>query len=489
MKRSTFTRVSALALIAAMSFSACSKKEPAELKVRHKDLDEKVTESEPEPAATTTVETTAETTEYIDETTTTATSQNDGDVITIYTYTDDVSTLCNRFQQTHPDFPYTFNIYQLDTYSGYSEVLASALGTGNEAPDIFAVDDSFYYDYFVGDVSPYTAPYKDFGIDVENAIVDAQIAPYIAENGRRTSDGEIVGLTYSSSGCFMIYRTDIAEEVFGTSDPDEIADLVGAGSGSWDKFKSAAVKLDAAGYSALSGVNDLWVLQRCQSTSPWAVNGEANISAENAAFLDLALEFNEYTNQSGWWSESWYADMSGTGERPVFAFFGPEWMLDFSMGMYAGDTLGKWNITEAPLNAYWGSTWIVPSSYAAESSSDKRAAIGEFLYWMTLDTSDDGAQAYLASGECFDGCLTQVASAVVQENYVIDSPVLGGQADQNSCFADASQSAVFHPKCKDSDYYDSIFLSYVMEYLWGDCTKEEALQDLADDIDYNVAHS
>lgn len=487
MKRSTFTRVSALALIAAMSFSSCSKKEPAEIKVRHKDLDETVAASETEPMAS------AATTEALpDETDATTTaapvSQNIKDIITVYTYTDDLTDLCYRFEDTHPDFPYTFNITKIDTYSGYSDILEGVIRDGSEAPDIFAVDESFGYDYFQGELMDYTAPYEDFGIDVDDGIDYAVIAPYIVETGTRASDNQVVGLSYQSDGCVMVYRTDIAEEVFGTSDPLDIDVLIGGDSGSWDSFKAAAEKLDEAGYCAVSGYYDMWVLQKSQSTSSWVVDGKPNISPENESFLDTAYEFQDYMNQTTWWSEAWNADMAGKSDREVFAYFGPAWFINYTLEVNAGSTMGKWNVTEAPLSAYWGGLWVVPSIYASNADSEKKAAIGEFLYWLTLDTSEDGAQYYMASGEFRDGKLTQVASEVVQASVDITIPVLGDQADINYYFANASQYAPCNPKSGDDDAINSMFLEYVQYYLNGENTREETIEYIKNDMPYYISN-
>ena len=56
----------------------------------------------------------------------------------------------------------------------------------------------------------------------------------------------------------MIYNAEIAKDVFGTDDPSEIENITGAGSSKWDKFLAAADKLEAKGYAAVSGCNDLW---------------------------------------------------------------------------------------------------------------------------------------------------------------------------------------------------------------------------------------
>ena len=87
------------------------------------------------------------------------------------------------------------------------------------------VDEDFAYKYTQGDLSRFAAAYKDLGLDVDNKVKEAEIAPYILDIGTR--DGEIVGLSYESCSGAMIYRASIAREVFGTDDPAEIEKIIG----------------------------------------------------------------------------------------------------------------------------------------------------------------------------------------------------------------------------------------------------------------------
>ena len=120
------------------------------------------------------------------------------------------------------------------------------------------------------------------------------------DQGTRESDGKIVGLAFQSFAGVMIYRTDIAEEVFGTSDPDKISDICGGNSGSLTKLLAAGDKLVENGYALTSGLNDMWFIYDAQEPSSWYKNGDVYISDEHESFFDFAdtLYANNYTNKN-----------------------------------------------------------------------------------------------------------------------------------------------------------------------------------------------
>ena len=84
-------------------------------------------------------------------------------------------------------------------------------------------------------------------------------------------DGDLVGLGYQATGAGMIYRRDIAIDVWGTDDPAVIAEKVGPG---WDKFMAAAAELKAKGYAIVSGDGDIWQAIRTGGEQPWIVDGK-----------------------------------------------------------------------------------------------------------------------------------------------------------------------------------------------------------------------
>ena len=479
MKRSTFTRVSALALIAAMSFSACSKKEPAEIKVRHKEIEETTETSTPTP-----VQTEPEPTEPdpTDEPLPEPTEKDYSKVISVFTYSDETVTMCETYLALHPECEYEFEYTEIATDGGaYTKALKAALEADNEI-DLFLVDQDFGDVFINGEYSDYVAGYDEFGIDIDVAAEEAGISQYIVDAGTRSSDGKTVGLSYTGFSGVMIYRTDIAEEVFGTSDPDKISDICGGNSGSLTKLLSAGDKLVENGYALCSGASDLWFLFDNMDPSSWYQDGKLYISEEHDAFFDFAdtLRANNYTNDTSWWTDPWNYDMNGSGERPVFAFFGPAWMIEYVMKANAYDTAGLWNITDSPVNFWYGDTMLITTESASEADSEKREAIGDFLTWAFLDTSPEGWQYMVANGAIW-GTYEPVSSSVVMEQVYMPSDFLGGQ-DMSPIFIRANEDT----EAGETDAYKLIigssFLGYVNNYANGIKTKEKAMEEFLKDM-------
>jgi len=401
--------------------------------------------------------------------------------INLYTFTDEVVKMSDKFKELNPNFGYDFKVTQIATDGGgYQQALDAALAAGGaDAPDIYAAEAAFVLKYTQGAASEYAAPYEDLGIDVGTKIKDAGIADYTVQIGTRPTDNKVVGLGYQATGGCMIYRADIAEDVFGTSDPAEICDIVGGGSGSWDKFWDCAEQLKAKGYAIVSGDGDIWHSVENSSSSGWIVDGKLNISPEREAFLDMSMKLkeNNYHNGTQDWQEGWYADMNGTGEKGVFAFFGPAWLINYTLGDNGKDQAGNYRVTTPPVGFFWGGTWILASKYAAEASDEKKAAIAQFIEWITLDTSDTGLQYLWANGKMNDnGTKDCVASSVVMDKSNGESAFLGGQ-NMFEYFVPANAGA--NGKCltESDENINQIWRDQVRQYTAGEKSREQAIED------------
>ena len=183
----------------------------------------------------------------------------DGSKVTInvMSFTDEVPGMITKYMEAHPDVAakYDVNTTIIATTDGlYQPALDQALQAGGaDAPDIYCAESAFVLKYCQGDAAEFAATYEDLGIDVAAATKAADIAQYTIDIGTRPSDGKLVGLGYQATGGAFIYRRSIAKDVWGTDDPAVVAEKIGAGSGSWDKFFEAAKELKAKGYTTVGG--------------------------------------------------------------------------------------------------------------------------------------------------------------------------------------------------------------------------------------------
>ncbi|MBO7451794.1 MAG: carbohydrate ABC transporter substrate-binding protein [Clostridiales bacterium] len=354
--------------------------------------------------------------------------------INVFYSSDIMRDICETYKVYHPDCSYDFTYTQIyNESSSYEQAVDQALVSGDSsAPDIFTVDCSYLYKYTNGDMSGYAVPYSNLGIDVDTMIEDAEIAPYTVDLGTRQFDDEVVALSYTSGACFMIYRTDIAEEVLGTSDPSEVASLMGAGTGKFDKLMNVADKMQKAGYFMTSSSQEFLRMILDSSDEEWIVDGEFNIKSSVDDYLDYLKEAydNGYFSDQliTQWSEAWYADIKGKGDKEVFCFYGPSWLVNYIMNREAGDlTYGMWNICEAPVTSVWGGTYIVPSIYATTGDYEKQEVIADLITWITLDDSETGFQYLYANGYIGDGLAEAVPSNTVMSKSSFPVEFLGGQ--------------------------------------------------------------
>ncbi|MBR3463401.1 MAG: extracellular solute-binding protein [Clostridiales bacterium] len=411
--------------------------------------------------------------------------------INLWTYSSDVPMLVGEYMRLHPEFGERYTVYCKITetdYGAYQAELDQALvAGGDDAPDIYVVDEDFAYKYTQGDLSRFAAAYKDLGLDVDNKVKEAEIAPYILDIGTR--DGEIVGLSYESCSGAMIYRASIAREVFGTDDPAEIEKIIGAGSGSWDKFMEAAAKLGDAGYPIVSTNDDLWNVIQDTTSEPWVRDGELVISPERDEYLDLSKELRDnYWDKDGYtWSKEWYGDMNGTTTRNAFCFFGPSWFINYMLrnncgGSYDSNsgTFGDWRVCRPPAGFNWGGTWILANKDTVYAS-----AVAEFLDWVTLDCSETGCQYLYANGLIMynEGCA--VASNTVMRTSVWRSALCGGQ-DLAPVFADCnaytSAQYVTEYDSRIVNYWDEVVDLYARGELDRDGVYDSFRVNVMDDI-------
>ena len=415
--------------------------------------------------------------------------------INLWAFTDEVPGMVDKFLEENPDFGYEVKTTIIATTDGaYQPALDQALASGGaDAPDIYCAEAAFVLKYSQGDASQYAAPYEDLGIDVAAETAAADIAQYTVDIGTNP-DGKLVALGYQATGGVFIYRRSIAQDVWGTDDPATIKEKIGGGSGSWDQFWVAADELKAKGYGIISGDGDLWHAVENSSDTGWIVDGKLNIDPKREAFLDLSkkLKDNGYHNDTQDWQDAWFADMKGEGAKEIFGFFGPAWLINYTLAPNCGGesvgegTYGDWAICESPIGFFWGGTWLF-----ANKDSDKKEAVGQIIDWITLNCTEDGLQYKWANGTLNGegGTKDCVGSGTVMAMSDGSIDFLGGQ-DAFEIFVPANQYA----NGKNLTQYDETINTYwrdqVRQYTAGEKSREQAIADfkqqVADNLDVIV---
>ncbi len=287
--------------------------------------------------------------------------------IYIYSWDADLGTKLNYVREKYPEYSDLIKFVNLGV-GGISQEYYDGVENAENTPSIIASDVDITY-YFTQSGS--TVPLSKIGL-TEDMYKNA--FPYTVEYG--SVNGELKAMSWQSTpGCF-VYRTDIAEKVLGTSDPDEVQKYVK----DWQTFMSTAEKMKAAGYKMVSGGDDVHRAMLQSARYRW-VNGHT-VSFDNTA--TECLEFSKtlvdsgYTNDSSQWSDDWYSGMTGD----VFGYFGSPWFIYGTLKDNPGsDTYGKRNICQGPESYYWGGTYL---TVTASCPNKKLAAL--VLYTLCCDT-------------------------------------------------------------------------------------------------------
>lgn len=413
------------------------------------------------------------------------------EVLNVWAFTEEVPGMVDKYIELNPEFGEKYEIKKTiipTTDGAYQPALDQALAAGgDDAPDLYCAEAAFVLKYTQGECAQYAAPYKDLGIDIDNAISAAEIAQYSVDIGTNPS-GDVVGLGYQATGGAFIYRRSLAKDTFGTDDPAAIKDKIGPG---WDKFFDAAEELKAKGYGIVSGDGDMWHAVENSSETGWVVNDKLVIDSKRENFLDLSktLMDNGYHNNTEDWSDAWFADMKGEGEKQIFGFFGPAWLINYTMASNCGGsavgegTYGDWAVCEPPVGFFWGGTWVL-----ANNSSDHKEDLGDLIEWITLDTSETGLQYMWANGTYNPDSPTKdcVASGVVMAKSDGAVDFLGGQ-NMFDVFVPANEFA----NGKNLTPYDeSINMKWrdqVRMYSSGQKSREDALSDFKSNVNDDLA--
>lgn len=218
----------------------------------------------------------------------------------------------------------------------------------------------------------------EYTMDIVNDLGVAEGA--LSEQYQYTKDvvtdenGKLKGVSWQACPGTMIYRRDVAKEVFGTDDPDKIQEYFN----DWDKFLEAASKLKDAGYCITASSSDTYRVFSNNVTSKWVEDGKINMDPNIQTWIDMSKEMVEkgYTHTYGLWSDDWSKGFTTAGN--VFCYFGPAWFLDFTLGGH--DLDGQWATTVGPQSFYWGGSWL-----CGATGTDNASLVKDIIEKLTCD--------------------------------------------------------------------------------------------------------
>ena len=220
--------------------------------------------------------------------------------------------------------------------------------------DIFLSETDYVYKYTDKDADV-AIPLKDLGIDPDKDLADQYD---FTKTTASDTDGVQRGSTWQCCPGTVVYRRDIAKDVFGTDDPEAVGEKLK----DWDTTKATAEELKAKGYYTFASYADTFRLYGNSIESSWVEPGSTTIKVDQK-IMDWISDSKEwldagYLNKTvkGQWNDDWNKAMSS--DSKVFAFLFPAWGIDFTLKPNWDGEDGAWAVTNPPQEYNWGGSYI-----------------------------------------------------------------------------------------------------------------------------------
>lgn len=255
-------------------------------------------------------------------------------------------------------------------------LMKQADASADDKVDIYLSETDYVFKYTDKDADV-AMPLTDLGIDPDKDLADQYD---FTKTTASDADGVQRGSTWQCCPGLLVYRRDIAKDVFGTDDPEKVAEKVK----DWDTMKQTAQELKDKGYYTFASYADTFRLYGNSIDNSWVEPGETTINVDKK-ITDWVSDSKEwldagYLNPTvkGQWNDDWNKAMSS--QSKVFAFLFPAWGIDFTLKPNWDGEEGQWAVTNPPQEYNWGGSYI-----HAATGTDNPEHAKDILLAMTAD--------------------------------------------------------------------------------------------------------
>jgi len=422
-----------------------------------------------------------------DDTTTEATEVDfgeQGDVLNIYVWNTEFAERMRDFMPgfevddpEHPTNGGTLNGTRVEftltpsDNNGYQDKLDSVLpgnadAAADDKVDIFLIEADYALKYVN---SPVSLPVSEVGISDADTADMYQYTKDICTS----DDGQLKAVSWQATPGLFAYRRDIAKEVLGTDDPDEVQTYVK----DWATFKETAAKMKEKNYTMVAGYDDTYRTYSNNMSKPWVTDGVLTIDQKILDWIADTKEFtdNGYLNKgTGLWSDAWAKEQGPDGH--TFGFFYSTWGINFTLaGNSKADAdgpdevgngiWGQYAVCPGPEPYYWGGTWI-----CAANGTDNKQLVHDIMYSMTCDPD----VAIAITKETLDYTNNQPAMEELAKDF--SSDFLGGQ-NHIALFVDAAKQIDMSNTCPYDQGCNEGIQTAMKEYFDGTVDYDKALEN------------
>ncbi|RKI39677.1 carbohydrate ABC transporter substrate-binding protein [bacterium D16-51] len=234
-------------------------------------------------------------------------------------------------------------------------LLNQADASDDDKVDIFLAETDYVFKYTDAEADV-ALPLTDIGINPETDLADQyDFTKVIASD----ANGVQRASTWQCCPGLLVYRRDIAKDVFGTDDPVKVGEKVK----DWDTMKKTAEELKEKGYLALASYADTFRLYGNSISAPWVTQGETVIKVDQK-IMDWVADSKEWKDAGyfddtvkGQWNDDWNKAMGSKSK--VFSFFFPAWGIDFTLKPNWDGDDGMWAVTNPPQEYNWGGSYVL----------------------------------------------------------------------------------------------------------------------------------
>ena len=397
---------------------------------------------------------------------------SDGKVLNVYCWNDEFQ---RRVQDHYPDYQIVDEVtgkigdvtvkwnITANADNAYQNNLDNTLlnqesAAADDKVDIFLIEADYALKYID---SEYALPVADLGIKEADIADQYKYTQDIVTDG----NGVLKGLSWQGCPGVLFYNREAAKEVLGSDDPATVQAAVK----DWDTFVATAEKAKAAGYNMVSSVMDTYRTYSNNVSTKWVVDGKIKVDANLEKWVADSKKLVDagMAGTHSLWSSEWSAGFFPEGK--VFCYFGPAWLVNFSMSADQEGSIGYnggWGATEGPQGFFWGGTWI-----CAAAGTDNGDLIKDIMLKMTADA--DLMKGIVVKDDDFVNNKTAMEAMAKDASY--SSKVLGGQNPlQMYCNGvaglDLSNLSKYDQACNEE------FQNAMKNYFDGNATYDEALE-------------
>lgn len=399
----------------------------------------------------------------------TATAENGKDKLVVWTLAEDLKDFAEYYtEQTGTEVEVT-----VIAPADYPTKINTTLGSRNSDVDVIVGEPQMLADFFD---AGFFADLSEFDAAASEKLVD-----YVYEAGK-DEDGVLRALSYQVTPGSVIYRRDLAKEVFGTDDPAAISEKFS----SFDSICQTAAELDAAGYSIFGDTGSLrWF---ANADAPWVKDGVLQMTDARMDYFDAAVELyqNEYVAFAPEWSAAWYASMAGplpvnagwselseldanAPTTQIFSYVMPSWGA-LIVRDNAADNKGNFGVAKGVCSFFGGGTFIGVNEF-----SDNQEEAKKFVEFCTLN--EDVAQWWLDKS---DGDVVAMKS-VLEANKDYENPSFGNQKTYEF-FAEEASAVDYSLVTRYDTAIGDAFGQAIEAVQKGEKDKETALKDFYTEV-------